>query len=51
MPVVRNPCASRRHRSRVDSPTTQHYESCCEHKRVFMARGQKTCTSYLAPLP
>jgi|GEM_PF-2431032 len=51
MPVVRNPCASCRHRSRVDSPTMQHHESCCEHKRVFRAWGQKTRTAYLAPLP
>ncbi len=51
MPVVRDPCASCRHRPRVDNPTMQHYESCCEHKRAFMARGQKTCTACLAPLP
>jgi len=29
----------------------QHYEFYCEHKRVFKAWGQKTCTAYLAPLP
>ena len=51
MPVVRNPCASCRHRPRVGSPTMQHYKSCCEHKRVFKVCGQKTCTAYLAPLP
>lgn len=51
MPVVRNPCASCRHRPRVGSPTMQHHESCCEHKQVFKAWGQKTCTAYLAPLP
>lgn len=51
MPVVRNPCASCRHRSRIDNPTMQHYEFYCEHKRVFKAWGQKTCTAYLAPLP
>ena len=51
VPVVRNPCASCRRRPRVDSPTMQRYESCCEHKRVFRAWGQRTCAAYLAPSP
>lgn len=51
MPVVRSPCASCRHEPRVDNPAMQRCESCCEHKRVFKAWGQKTCTACLAPLP